>query len=80
MVALELITGQRMWELNIAGISTPWVAGDWVFVVTDDAKLICVAAHERQDPLDQPAAAVRAGEEQEGPDRLSRARSSPAAG
>ena len=40
MVALDLITGQRMWELNIAGIATPWVAGDWVFVVTDDAKLI----------------------------------------
>ncbi|MEO5773079.1 MAG: PQQ-binding-like beta-propeller repeat protein [Sphingomicrobium sp.] len=43
MVALELISGQRMWELNIAGISTPWVAGDWVFVVTDDAKLIAIA-------------------------------------
>jgi outer membrane protein assembly factor BamB len=43
MVALELNTGQRLWELNIAGISTPWVAGEWVFVVTDDAKLIAVA-------------------------------------
>ena len=43
MVALELNTGQRMWELNIAGISTPWVAGDWVFVATDDGKLIAVA-------------------------------------
>jgi outer membrane protein assembly factor BamB len=43
MVALDLITGQRQWELNIAGISTPWVAGDWIFVVTDQAKLICVA-------------------------------------
>ena len=43
MVALELITGQRMWELNLAGIATPWVAGDWVFVVTDDAKLIAIA-------------------------------------
>jgi outer membrane protein assembly factor BamB len=42
MVALDLITGQRQWELNIAGISTPWVAGDWLFVATDDAKLICV--------------------------------------
>ena len=42
MVALELTTGQRLWELNVAGISTPWVAGDWIFVVTDDAKLICV--------------------------------------
>ncbi|QNM82510.1 PQQ-binding-like beta-propeller repeat protein [Sphingomonas sabuli] len=43
MVALELITGQRIWELNLAGISTPWVAGDWVFVVTDDAKLMAIA-------------------------------------
>lgn len=43
MVALELITGQRMWELNLAGIATPWVAGDWVFVVTDEAKLIAIA-------------------------------------
>ena len=42
MVALELTTGQRQWELNIAGIATPWVAGDWAFVITDDAKLLCV--------------------------------------
>jgi outer membrane protein assembly factor BamB len=42
MVALDLITGQRQWEMNIAGIDTPWVAGDWIFVVTDQAKLICV--------------------------------------
>ena len=48
-----------MWELNIAGISTPWVAGDWLFVVTDDAKLIAVARADRQGPLDQPAAALR---------------------
>jgi outer membrane protein assembly factor BamB len=40
---MELITGQRMWELNLAGISTPWVAGDWVFVVTSDAKLMAIA-------------------------------------
>ncbi|MFP5330589.1 MAG: PQQ-binding-like beta-propeller repeat protein [Alphaproteobacteria bacterium] len=43
MVALELISGQRMWELNLAGISTPWVAGDWVFVVTEDAKAMAIA-------------------------------------
>lgn len=43
MVSLDLTSGQRIWELNIAGIATPWVAGDWVFVVTDDAKLIAIA-------------------------------------
>lgn len=43
MAAYELVTGQRLWEINIAGIATPSVAGEWVFVVTDDAKLLCVA-------------------------------------
>lgn len=43
MVALELNTGQRVWEINIAGISTPWVAGDWIYVVTDQAQLLCIA-------------------------------------
>jgi outer membrane protein assembly factor BamB len=43
MVALELVTGQRIWEINLAGISTPWVAGEWIFVVTDQAQLLAVA-------------------------------------
>lgn len=43
MVALELTTGRRVWEENIAGISTPWLAGEWLFVVTDDAKLVCLS-------------------------------------
>ena len=43
MVAVELNTGQRLWELNAAGIGIPWVAGDWVFVVTDQAQLLAVA-------------------------------------
>src|SRR3546814_11213592 len=43
MVALELNTGQRIWEINIAGISTPWVAGEWIFVVTDQGQLLAVA-------------------------------------
>lgn len=43
MVAIELLTGQRIWEINIAGISTPVVAGDWIFVVTDQAQLLAIA-------------------------------------
>ena len=43
MVAIELITGQRVWEVNAAGISTPWVAGEWVYAVTDDARLLCLS-------------------------------------
>lgn len=43
MAAYELVSGQRVWELNLAGISTPAIAGDWIFTLTDDGKLLCIA-------------------------------------
>lgn len=43
MASYELTSGQRLWEINIAGISTPWVVGEWVFAVTSDARILCVA-------------------------------------
>jgi len=43
MVSVDLFTGQRIWEINIAGLTTPWVAGEWIFAVTDDGQLHCIA-------------------------------------
>lgn len=43
MAAYELVTGQRLWELNVAGISTPAIAGEWIFALTDDARLLAIA-------------------------------------
>ena len=43
MAAYELLTGQRIWELNLAGISTPAIAGEWIFTLTDDARLLAIA-------------------------------------
>ncbi len=66
MVAVELITGQRAWEINIAGTSTPWVAGDWVFVVTDRAQLLAIArASGRVRWISQLPAFRRAPEQRE---------------
>lgn len=42
MAAYELVTGQRIWELNLAGISTPAVAGDWIFTLDDDAEVLAI--------------------------------------
>lgn len=42
MVALDLLSGQRQWELTIGGIATPWLAGEWLFTVTSDARLLCI--------------------------------------
>jgi outer membrane protein assembly factor BamB len=46
MVALDLPTGQRVWERNFAGVSTPWVAGDWVFALTVDGQLVALSRSE----------------------------------
>ena len=43
MVAVEIATGQRLWEQNFASIATPWLAGEWLFVITDDARLVCLS-------------------------------------
>lgn len=42
MAAYELVTGQRIWELNLAGISTPALAGDWVFTLDDHARALAI--------------------------------------
>jgi len=43
MAAYELVTGTRLWELSLAGISTPAVAGEWIFTLTDDGRLLAIA-------------------------------------
>ena len=43
MISMDLLTGQRLWEINVAGISTPWVVGEWLFVVDDGGRLLCIA-------------------------------------
>jgi outer membrane protein assembly factor BamB len=43
MAAYELVTGQRIWELSLAGISTPAIVGEWIFTLTDDGRLLCIA-------------------------------------
>ncbi len=43
MAAYELVTGQRVWELSLAGISTPAITGEWIFTLTDDGRMLCIA-------------------------------------
>lgn len=43
MAAYELVSGQRIWELSLAGISTPVIAGEWIFTLTDDGRLLAIA-------------------------------------
>ncbi len=46
MVAIDLRTGNRLWEQAIGGVHGPWVAGDFVFVVSNNAELICLSSRD----------------------------------
>ena len=42
MAALELATGQRLWERNFAGTSTPWIAGEFIYLTTLEGEVVCL--------------------------------------
>jgi outer membrane protein assembly factor BamB len=42
MVAINLNSGQRVWTRDIGGIQTPWVAGDFLYVLTTDQMILCL--------------------------------------
>lgn len=43
MTATDMRTGRRVWESPIAGGSTPVLAGDWLFLLTQDQTVTCIA-------------------------------------
>ncbi|WP_421791345.1 PQQ-binding-like beta-propeller repeat protein [Hyphobacterium sp.] len=46
LAAFDLRTGERLWTQPAGGLHAPWVAGDFLFLVTSDGELVCV---ERSD-------------------------------
>jgi outer membrane protein assembly factor BamB len=42
MAATDLATGRRIWDREMSGIQTPWVVGQYVFVVTEDHELVAL--------------------------------------
>lgn len=46
--ATDLRTGTARWSLPVSGVSTPWAAGDVVFVVSKAGEVICVSRESGQ--------------------------------
>lgn len=42
LVAIDLRTGNRLWEREIGGINQPWVAGKFMYVLDNDFNLIAL--------------------------------------
>ena len=46
MAAFSINTGDRMWSRDIGGIQTPWAAGEYVYVLDNNARLLCLTRKE----------------------------------
>ncbi|MAP51403.1 MAG: pyrrolo-quinoline quinone, partial [Rhodospirillaceae bacterium] len=46
LLALELKTGRRLWQLPIASRVMPWVAGNYLYIVTTGRQLICLTKRD----------------------------------
>ena len=46
MIAIDLRSGERVWEQDIGSTHGPWVAGDYVYVVSNDDELICLTRND----------------------------------
>lgn len=46
MVSIDLRTGERVWTRDIGGVQTPWVAGDFVFLVTTTQEVLAISRRD----------------------------------
>lgn len=46
MVAIDIRTGTRAWERSIGGVDMPWVAGEFIFVLSNENQLVCLTRRD----------------------------------
>ncbi len=54
---IDLRSGARLWEQGFGSFNSPWVAGDFIFMVTVDGELLCLSRRDGRvrwvQPLDK---------------------------
>jgi len=46
MVAIDERRGARAWDVELGGTEMPWVAGEFIYVITNDAQVVCLTRRE----------------------------------
>lgn len=41
-LGMDLPTGRRLWERNVAGEDSPWVAGSWMFIISEQQEMAAI--------------------------------------
>lgn len=44
--AIDIRSGEPVWESSIASLQMPWVAGDFIFLVSVEGELVCVSRND----------------------------------
>ncbi|GJL90598.1 PQQ-like beta-propeller repeat protein [Hyphococcus sp.] len=44
--AIDIRSGQAVWEAEIASLQMPWVAGDYIYLVSVEGELVCVSRED----------------------------------
>ena len=43
MAAFDLRSGRRLWQKEVGGLESPWVVGDYIFLITNDAEIAALS-------------------------------------
>lgn len=44
MVAIDQVSGRRVWEAEVGGVNQPWIAGNFIFVVSTEGDVVALVA------------------------------------
>lgn len=65
-VAIDQRTGARAWERSISGVETPWVAGNFIYLVGTSGELYCITRRDGRIRWVQPLPRWSDPEDKEG--------------
>lgn len=46
MAAIDAVSGRRVWETALGGVNEPWIAGDFLFVLTKNGEVAALTAKD----------------------------------
>lgn len=46
MVAVDLNSGLRYWDAEVGGVQTPWIAGDYIYLLTNESEVMALTRED----------------------------------
>lgn len=64
--ATQLVTGRRLWEQEISALDTPWLGGNFIYIVTTNAEVVALHARDGRVKWVQPLPRYEDAEDKKG--------------